>query len=330
MNEFQRIAKYFKPLAAGFAGALELRDDAALLEAPPGQELAVTTDAMAEGTHFLPDDSPGSIARRLLRSNLSDLAAMGAQPLAYTLITALKPDTTEEWLASFASALKEDQQKYGCHLIGGDSLRASLPHFSITAFGLLPKGQALKRGVKRPHVAPAHYDIYVSGTIGDSTLGLALKLGKEFPELNDIDKAYLIGRHENPEPRIELAREIRGVALAAIDVSDGLVADIGHIAEVSQMQAIIEAPLVPLSPVAKKLLAHQPKLREQLLTGGEDYELVFIMDPREKGLFNIAQSKVNHPLTRVGRLQQGFAGEVQVMDENNRILPLKSKGWTHF
>src|ERR1043166_2218431 len=131
MNEFQRIAKYFKPLAAGFPGALDLQDDAALIEVPPGQELVVTTDAMAEGTHFLPTDSPGSIARRLLRSNLSDLAAMGAQPLAYTLITALKPDTPEEWLAAFASALKEDQQKYGCHLIGGDSLRASLPHFSI-------------------------------------------------------------------------------------------------------------------------------------------------------------------------------------------------------
>jgi thiamine-monophosphate kinase len=331
MDEFARISRYFAPLAQGFAGAFGLTDDAAAFDIPQGQEIVVTTDALIEGTHFFPQDTPRSIAQRLLRRNLSDLAAMGAQPFAYTLITVLRGDITDDWLAAFSHSLKEDQQKFGCHLIGGDSTRAAGPlHFSITAFGLLPKGQALRRIVKRASSPPPHYDLYVTGTIGDSTLGLMLKQGKDLPALTQEEKDFLIARHECPEPRVEVGRDIRNFARAAIDISDGLVADVGHIAEHSQLQAILHAPLVPLSPAAKKVVTVKPALLETLLTGGEDYELVFVIDPREESMLPITATKMNVPLTKIGTLQEGTAGDIQVLDQNNRIIPLKTKGWTHF
>ncbi len=330
MNEFDRIARFFKPLAKDFPGALGLTDDAAIMQTPPGVDLVVTTDAMMEGVHFLGTDTPQSIAQRLLRSNLSDLAAMGAQPVSYTLVTALNKDVTDDWLQAFSETLQGDQKKYAIHLMGGDTVRSEgAMHFSITAFGVVPHGQLMRRTLKRAMMPSDVYDIYVSGTIGDSTLGLMAAQGKKLYGVNSDDIEFLKQRHYAPEPRLELARTIRTFALAAIDISDGLAADIGHMAVASQAQAIIEADKIPLSPAAKKALDAWPEHMEAILTGGEDYELAFIIDEREASLLKIAATKINVPLTKIGQLKYGEGG-IQVLDANKRMMMLKQKGWQHF
>ncbi|MBY0428891.1 MAG: thiamine-phosphate kinase [Alphaproteobacteria bacterium] len=330
MNEFDRIARFFKPLAKDFPGSLNLTDDAAIMQVPPEVDLVVTTDAMVEGIHFSADDTPQSIAQRLLRSNLSDLAAMGAQPVSYTLITALNKDVQDHWLESFSQTLQADQKKYNIHLMGGDTVRTEGPkHFSITAFGVVPRGQAMKRTLRKnlgPHDV---YEIYVSGTIGDSTLGLMAAQGKKLYGVNAEDIEFLKQRHFAPEPRLELGRTIRTFALACIDISDGLAADIGHMAVASMGQAIIESDKVPLSPAAKKALDAWPEHMEAILTGGEDYELAFVIDSRESSLLKIAATKLNVPMTKIGELKFGEGG-IQILDADKRMMMLKQKGWQHF
>jgi thiamine-monophosphate kinase len=330
MNEFDRIARFFKPLAKDFPGSLNLTDDAAIMQIPPEAELVVTTDAMVEGIHFAATDTPQTIAQRLLRSNLSDLAAMGAQPISYTLTTALNKDVTDDWLQAFSETLHQDQKKYAIHLMGGDTVRTEGgKHFSITAFGIVPRGQSIRRTLKRNMMPNDVYEIYVSGTIGDSTLGLMAAQGKKLYGVNEEDIAFLKQRHYAPEPRLELARTIRPFALAAIDISDGLAADIGHIAVASQAQAIIEADKIPLSPAAKKALDAWPEHLEAILTGGEDYELAFVIDSRESSMLKIASTKINVPLTKIGELKYGEGG-IQILDANKRMIMLKQKGWQHF
>lgn len=331
LHEFQIISKFFKPLAEGFAGSLGLTDDAAVLQIPPDAELVVTTDAMVEGTHFQSSDPPASVATRLLRSNLSDLAAMGASPYAYTLTTSFPKTITEEWIAPFAAALHADQKLFNCPLMGGDTVRIDGPiHLSVTAIGLVQRGQAMKRKIKRPITPPDNHHIYVTGTIGDSALGLMLLQGKKIFGLDEADESFLKERHYKPTPRFELGRSIRTFCLAAVDISDGLVADVGHIALQSGVMAVIDADKIPLSPAAKKAVMDTPSLLETILTGGEDYELAFIIDPREVSMMNIAAQKVNVPLTKIGELQIGNIGAVQVLDKDKHAIPLKQKGWEHF
>ena len=275
-GEFELIRKYFAPLASGEAGALGLTDDAALLSPPAGRDLVLTTDAMIEGVHFLPDQPPGLVARKLLRVNLSDLAAMGAVPLGY-LVTAAWPEARDEaWVAGFAEGLGEDQAIFPVRLLGGDTTRTAGPvALSLTAVGTVPAGGGLKRGTAR-----AGDLLFVSGTIGDSVLGLRVLRG-ELTALDDDDRAALVVRHRLPEPRLALGQALldEGLATAAIDLSDGLVADIGHIAETSGVAACIEAAAIPLSAATGRAVAGDPGLREALFGGGEDYELAFAAAP---------------------------------------------------
>lgn len=331
MSEFSRIARYFKPLAGACPEALGLGDDAALLQVPQGSELVVTTDAMVENTHFRLTDTPQSIAQRLLRSNLSDLAAMGAEPYGYTLIFSAPQTLGESWLAAFSETLQEDQVRFGCTLIGGDSVRTQGPlTLAITAFGLVPKGQALRRTLKRPLEHVASYDVYVTETVGDSALGLMLAEGHALTGLSVADEAFLKKRHYEPQPRLDVAQTIRPFALAAIDISDGLVADCGHIAAQSGLEVTLESSRIPLSPSARKALQANPALFETLITGGEDYELAFVIDPREEGLLSIAAQKLSTRLTKIGCIHKGNPGDIQVLDEAGRVIPLNRKGWEHF
>lgn len=331
LHEFQIIDKYFKPLAEGFVGALGLTDDAAVLQLPPDAEVVVTTDAMVEGTHFQTSDPPETVAMRLLRSNLSDLAAMGATPYAYTLTTAFPKTITPEWVEAFARALHNDQKQFNCPLMGGDTVRTDGPiTLSVTALGLVQRGQAMKRKIRRPITPPDNHHIYVTGTVGDSALGLMLLQGKDIFGLDEADKKFLIERHYKPSPRFDVGRAIRTFALAAVDISDGLVADVGHIALQSGVMAVIEADKLPLSAAARKAVLDTPSLIETILTGGEDYEIAVIIDPRETSILNIAAAKLNVPLTKIGELQIGNIGAVQVLDKDKHAIPLKQKGWEHF
>jgi thiamine-monophosphate kinase len=324
-GEFELIAEYFAPLASGAAGSLGLTDDAALLTPPAGRDLVLAADAMIEGVHFLPDEPPDLVARKLLRVNLSDLAAMGAEPLGYLLTAAWPASKDEDWIAGFAKGLADDQGIFPVHLIGGDTTRTPGPlALSLTAVGSVPAGRCLRRGTAR-----AGDLLFVSGTIGDAALGLKVLQG-ELTAPDENDRASLVGRHRLPVPRLALGRALleEGLATAAIDVSDGLIADIGHIAETSGLAARIEAAAVPLSAAAGRAVAQSADLRAAIFGGGDDFELAFAAAPEAAEALAALAVRLDLPITRIGVLTDGEG--VRLVDESGDQVPLSSAGWTHF
>src|SRR5689334_12622194 len=264
------IARYFKPLATD-AGAFGLTDDAAVLK-PRGDDIVVTTDAIVEGVHYLADDPPGTIARKALRVNLSDLAAKGATPAGFVLTLALR-GADDAWLRPFADALGEDASAFTCPLLGGDTVSTPGPQMiSITAFGRAPSGRMVGRGGARPGDR-----VMVTGTIGDAALGLDLLKGGAVAKALSGDSAaadMLASRYRVPQPRNALALAVRNHASAAMDVSDGLAGDLTKLCAASGVSADIDAALVPLSVAASGLLARGVIGLESLISGGDDYELL--------------------------------------------------------
>jgi thiamine-monophosphate kinase len=310
-DEFSRIAKYFAPLAG--PEGLALKDDTAVFTPPPDRELVITADQMLQGVHFLPGDRPDLIARKLLRRNLSDLAAMGAVPLGYLLTTALPPDVSEAWLAEFAEGLRQDQEEYGLSLFGGDS-SSSLSHISlsVTMLGHVAPGAALRR-----NGAQAGDEIWVTGAIGDAALGLQARRGI----LRD-GSGYLTQRSLLPSPRMGLA--LAGIATAAIDISDGLVQDLQHICQESAVAAEISASLVPVSPQAA---VFGDAVLETRLTGGDDYELLLaVPPPNAEALRNVCAAL---PITKIGVFMSGDA-RVDVLDATGAKMQFAKSGWQHF
>lgn len=325
LGEFALIRRYFAPLAAGAPGALGLTDDAALIRARKGRELVVTTDALVAGVHFPMNETPDSVAQRALGVNLSDLAAMGAKPLVYTLAIALPKRCDAGWVGRFAAGLGRVQKAHGIHLIGGDTVATKGPlTISITAIGDVGRGTALRRGG-----AKAGDAIYVSGTIGDAALGLkAVKGGLR--GLSARQRKALIDRYRRPRPRVRLGLALVGLARAAIDVSDGLAADLGHIAETSGLAAEIDAARVPLSAAARAALAHDPKLMPLVLGGGDDYEIAFTAPPGAAARVATLARRLKLPLTRIGRMKKGKIGTVRINDRQGRALRVDSGGYQHF
>ncbi|HYZ40134.1 MAG TPA: thiamine-phosphate kinase, partial [Stellaceae bacterium] len=263
IDEFERIRRFFAPLAG--AGGLRLLDDAALIDCGAGRQLVVTADAIVAGVHYFPEDPPELVARKLLRVNLSDLAAMGARPLHYVLTTALPADLGPDWLARFTLGLSEDQARFGIDLLGGDSVATTGPAvLSLTAFGEVAAGKEIRRSGAEPGDL-----VWVSGTVGDAYLGLLLLRGRDL-KLASEHRDYLIRRFQVPEPRMELGPALYGLAHAMIDVSDGLLADLGHICETSQVAAVIELGSLPLSPAAKTAVERDVGLHPRLAVGGDD------------------------------------------------------------
>jgi thiamine-monophosphate kinase len=325
-GEFELIARYFAPLARDFPGAYGLRDDAAVIAPAPGHELVVKTDAIVGGVHFFDDDPPALVARKALRVNLSDLAAKGARPLAYLVDLIVPAAIDEAWIAAFAGGLAADQEIFGVHLIGGDTDATPGPvTVAITAFGDVPEGRILRRGGARPGDT-----VYVTGTIGDAALGLrAQRHGLN--SLDDAHLAHLVERYRLPQPRVALGPKLLGIATAALDVSDGLVADLGHLCTTSGVDAIIDEARLPLSNAAQAALISEPALMETVLTGGDDYEIVFAAPPgaadRIAGLALASGVRI----TAIGRLEAlaGKRGAVHVMDEAGHRRALKVAGWQH-
>ncbi len=322
-GEFELIARYFAPLAADNPAALGLADDAAVIEATPGFETIATVDMLILGVHFLADDPPDLVARKLLRVNLSDLAAMGATPRYYLLAMGVPRDIDASWMESFAAGLAEDQEVYGVRLAGGDTTATPGPMtLSLTALGEVPAGEVIRRSTAR-----VGDDVYVSGTVGDAALAVALMRGDFGPREAD-EFAHFFDRYRLPRPRVALGPALRGLATAAIDISDGLVADLGHVCETSGVAAEISAPRVPLSSAGDRALAAKPDLVRTVLTGGDDYELLFTADPAAAGRVAVAAASCDVQVTRIGRIVAGSG--VRVVDADDREIDLEMTGFRHF
>lgn len=304
MHEFRYIQQYFAPLA-GPAG-LNLQDDAALLSPPPGCDLVITQDAMTAGIHFFAEDKPEDIARKLLRVNLSDLAAKGATPLGYFLSLLLPEKTDEAWIAAFASGLQHDQQCYHLQLMGGDTSTINGPlTLSLTAIGSVITGSMWCRKGAQPGDI-----LYLTGTVGDAALGLLARRG-EIPS-----HPYLLERYLLPQPRF-LPKHLP--ISAAMDVSDGLLQDAGHLAAASGVGLTINASALPLSDAAA------PYCQSHLSTivgGGDDYEVLFTLPT------NAVVPDMLFPITRIGHVIVGKG--VVLNDETGKSIEIPQKGWQHF
>ncbi|MGB2932935.1 MAG: thiamine-phosphate kinase [Methyloceanibacter sp.] len=327
LGEFDIIARYFAPLARNPA-ALGLLDDAAVLAVPEGQELVVTTDTIIEGVHFLAGDPPDSIGHKALAVNLSDLAAKGARPVAYLLNLTLPEPPSAGWLENFALGLRALQEEAGIDLVGGDTSSTPGPlTISITALGLVPQGEALlRRG------AVAGDRICVSGTIGDAALGLKVLRDPRLASrwgLSDEEGAFLTERYRRPSARGALALPLRRCGRAAIDVSDGLVGDLQKLCRASGVGATIEATRVPLSAAAAKAVATTPELLAELLTAGDDYEILGTMKAAHCQPFEAEAQQQKVKLSTIGAIHPGD-GEVAVLAEGGAPLELGRKGFTHF
>ena len=317
MGERARIARYFAPLAAPEAGSLSLTDDAALLTLPADHALVVTTDSVIQSVHVLAEATPQHFAQKLMRRNLSDLAAMGATPWRYTLNLHTPNGLPDDWFAEFAASLEAEQKRFNMVLIGGDSTSApNAPiHATMTCFGLIQGTHLSRSGAK------AGDDVYVSGSIGDAALGLFIlqkKLG---------GSETLVTRYHLPEPRLGLGVALRGIATAAIDVSDGLLSDAAQLCAASKVGAHLDRTAIPLSPSAAALLKQHPELLSLALDGGDDYELCFTAPASAREAIMRLASELKVPVTRIGVVTE--EKQMLLTDAAGNPLPLPDLGYEH-
>ncbi len=323
VDEFDWIDQCLRPLAKNTPEAFDLLDDAAAVPQRPGFDLIVSTDAIVEGVHFRPDDAPDLVARKLLRVNLSDLAAKGAEPYAYLLSIAWPARFGWPERRAFAEGLRADQAAFGLKLLGGDTAATPGPlTASVTILGWTPSGAMVRRSGAR-----AGDVVLVSGTIGDGWLGLMA--GEHSLDLPEEDVAWLADRYRLPRPRTALAEALRTHARAAADVSDGLIADAGHIGRASGLGLELDLDRLPLSAPARTWLAAQPDQaagRLALAGGGDDYEIVCTAAPDQTDILKAASRALGAPFTAIGRV---VAGEGVKVLATGREQVVTRAGWRH-
>jgi thiamine-monophosphate kinase len=319
VGEFELIRHYFERPAR--RSPLGVGDDCALLAPQPGMQLAVSSDMLVEGRHFLSTVDPRRLGHKALAVNLSDLAACGARPLAFSLSLAL-PQADENWLAPFAQGLFALAEAHDCELVGGDTTRGPLC-IAITVFGEVPAGQALLRSGAR-----AGDDLWVSGTLGDARLALEIFRGRMQAPAEVFEAAR--ARMEQPEPRVALGQALRGIATAAIDISDGLLGDVQHVLERSGVGAAIEAPraLGLLAAVREGYTLPAPQVLELVLAGGDDYELAFTAPPATRAAVAAAAAQAGTAVTRIGRIDAEPG--LRVLDAQGQPLTQGFTGFDHF
>ena len=318
------IARYFRPLATD-PGALGLVDDAAILQTS-GDEIVVTTDAIVEGVHFLPDDPADTVARKALRVNLSDLAAKGAAPAGFVLTLALRAQD-DAWLAPFARALGEDAGLFDCPLLGGDTVSTPGPvMISITAFGRVSAGKMVRRSGARPGDR-----IVVTGTIGDAALGLdILKRGAAAGLGEDAAaREMLVGRYRVPQPRNAMAEAIRDHASAAMDVSDGLAGDLAKLCAASGVSAVIDSKSIPLSGAAVTWMARGAVDIEGIVSGGDDYEILCAIPEASFESFAQAAGRAGVAVASIGTVIAG-ASAPRFLDAQGREIALRRTSYSDF
>lgn len=317
MAEFQIIEKYFKKLTNNCSAAQGLNDDVAKFSLSQDEELVISKDAFCQDVHFLLEDGGFKIASKLLRTNLSDLASAGATPLYYMLAFGKSKKIDEKFIKEFARGLFDVQKKFKISLIGGDTVSTNEAFFSITIFGKVKKGQNLKR-----NAAKSGDLIFVSGNIGDAQIGLETKLKGNLKK----NKKFL-EQHFFPNPQIKLGEILlkQKLSKCAIDISDGLLADLKHLCEASKLSAKIFLDQIPLS---EKNLTQNRKL--ELLSGGDDYELIFAVDVKnEKKILQLAK-KLNLKLTCIGSFIRSTKPDIVLLGSDNKKIILKKLGYEHF
>ncbi|ODA68571.1 Thiamine-monophosphate kinase [Methyloligella halotolerans] len=332
LGEFDIIARFFAPLATDPA-SLGLTDDAALLHGEAGKDLAVTTDTLIEGVHFLSSDPAETIGHKVLAVNLSDLASMGAEPMAYLLALSLPEHDpafrSADWLGSFAAGLQQLQEASGATLIGGDTTGTPGPlAITITAMGRVPEGQAVLRSRAREGDL-----LYVTGTIGDAALGLRLLKDPSLSgdwNLTDDETRFLIDRYRRPQPRTGLARVLRHHANAAIDLSDGLAGDADKLCIASGLGARVDGRRVPLSKAAAKACKSDPSLLPALLGGGDDYEILAAIPEDRARAFEIDSQRPGVPVTAIGSLHARLPTQAEFIGLDGEPISLERRSFSHF
>ena len=321
-GEFAWIDASLRPLARSFPGARDLRDDVAILPVAEMDRLVVSTDALVESVHFRPEDPPDLVGRKALRTSLSDMAACGARPWAYTLALAVGARRDgARWVSGIAAGLARDHEEFGIGLAGGDTVRSSGPSMlCVTIFGIADTDRALGRGNAR-----IGDDIWVSGTIGDAALGLRVLDRELTPGREEAD--YLAHRYLVPDPRVALGRAVTAFANAAIDISDGLLQDLGHVSRESAVGATVWLDMVPVSDAAAALIGRGQVTRAQLLAAGDDYELLFTAPASVREEVRASAGKAGTPVARIGIVGQGTG--VTVLDRAGSEVPVASAGYRH-
>ena len=319
-GEFELIARYFaRDVARGSRVDLAIGDDCALIDGGPELQWAVTTDMLVEGVHFLTGVDPQSLGHKALAVNLSDLAACGAQPRCFFLAIAL-PRADEAWLAAFTRGMFALADAHGCTLAGGDTTRSLAGvTITITALGEVPRGRALLRAG-----AAAGDELWVSGMLGDGALGLACRRGEQV--LPEADARAAIERLERPQPRVALGLALRGVASAAIDVSDGLAGDLGHLLKASGLGATVDWKAVPRSPALRRCDAALQQ--RYVFSGGDDYELLFAAPPSAVHAVEAAGAEARVTVTRIGYFREGTG--LTVADADGRAVDIAARAFDHF
>lgn len=313
-REFAIIERYFKSLSPPGDGVIiGPGDDCAVLSVPDGHQLCVSTDTLIEGVHFLKDSAPDVVVARVMGANLSDLAAMGATPYAF-LLAATLPDVSDGWLLDFSKALSAQIERHKIPLVGGNLARGALS-LTVTVLGTVPAGAAVTRAG-----SAAGDHVYVTGSLGDAAMGLQLCRAGE-------TAGYLVDRYNCPQPRLAAGERLRGLATSMIDISDGLVAEVGHLAEQGRLGAEIQASLLPLSPELVERAGAGNAVRLALFAG-DDYELCFTVNPDKSGLVDKLSASLGLPMTRVGIITT--TGEVVVRNKNGEPMPFESAGYQHF
>ncbi|HEX2830749.1 MAG TPA: thiamine-phosphate kinase [Burkholderiales bacterium] len=322
MTEFELIRRYFTHPARG--ATLGVGDDAALLRLSPRTELVVSADMLVEGRHFFAGADPQRLGHKALAVNLSDLAAMGAKPRWVTLALAL-PRADEKWLAGFSRGFMALAKRHSVSLVGGDTTRGPL-NIAVQIMGEVPRGKALRRDG-----AKVGDDVWVSGYLGEAAMALDVLKGRNARKVSPADRKALEARLHEPTPRVALGTALRGTAHSAIDISDGLVADLGHICERSIVAAEIEWEAVPALPLVRAY-AQTDRGARALLAGGDDYELCFTASPRQRAAVTAAAARARVHVTMVGRIvrKTGRAPLVLVRDSVGKPMSVPARGFDHF
>ncbi len=320
-SEFSIIKKYFAQLAG--EGSFNFEDDAAQISTNKDMSLVITQDAIAEDIHFFDDDPPEFIAKKALRVNLSDLAAKGAKSKYISLALGLGKTWNEEWLAGFAKGLSEDCKLYDLQLTGGDTFKTTGGFvISITAIGEIPIGNYVSR-----LDAKDGDSIFVTGTIGESALGLIARQNS-FDELSGDENDYLINRYLCPQPRVECATLLQQYVSASMDVSDGLIGDLEKLCKASDVGARLNVEKVPLSSATKSAIRGESGLLKTALTGGDDYEILLTVPQNRLEAFEASSLNLPFPITRIGEITSGEG--VQLLDESNKLIKLEKTSYDHF